>query len=215
MRIFILAQGIVWMGLTIFLFLGLSPEKTQGNIHKLFYFHVAAAWTAFTGFFLSFIHSGWVFFRHKDLPTLRSGYQKIHRFNLVSVVFTLMALLTGMFWAKAVWGVFWNWQDARLVTFSLMLGSYLVFFLLGKSIPQGEDRYKTGHLWNLLAFANIPLVYFSVKIWNSSIHPIVAKSGSSMDMNMAGVLMGSVVMHHSLYFLFYHFLRITENPHEN
>ena len=113
-----IATAVVLTGALALAFFFAPLEADQGFIQKIFYVHVPMAIVALCGFV-----AGGVF----ALQHLRTGdarhdlrsYVAIH----LSLVLGVGVLITGAIWAKASWGVWWEWSEPSLV-------SFLIIFLL-------------------------------------------------------------------------------------
>ena len=99
-------------------------------------------------------------------------------------MFTLLALVTGSLWGKPMWGTWWVW-DARLTSELILLFLYLGFIALQSSIDDPRRADRAGALLALVGVVNVPIIYFSVKWWNT-LHQgsTVNLQKSSMAMTM-------------------------------
>jgi heme exporter protein C len=106
-------------------------------------------------------------------------------------MFTFLALWTGAFWGKPMWGAWWVW-DARLTSELILLFLYIGFMALQAAIDDPRRADRAGALLNLVGVINIPIIYFSVDWWNT-LHQgaSVRPGGSSMATIM---LWGMLVM---------------------
>jgi heme exporter protein C len=107
-------------------------------------------------------------------------------------IFTLLALVTGSLWGKPMWGAWWVW-DARLTSELILLFLYLGFIALQSSIDDPRRADRAGALLALVGVVNVPIIYFSVKWWNT-LH-----QGSSINMGAAPkmaatMLLGMLIM---------------------
>jgi heme exporter protein C len=93
-------------------------------------------------------------------------------------IFTLLALVTGSLWGKPMWGAWWVW-DARLTSELILLFLYFGFIALQAAIDDTRRADRAGALLALVGVVNIPIIYFSVKWWNT-LH-----QGSTINMNAA------------------------------
>ena len=85
-------------------------DAAQGNVQRLMYVHVPAAWLAFLAFFVVFVMSVLYLIQRDD------RWDRVAASSAeIGVVFTVLTLLLGMMWGKPTWGVFWTW-DPRLTT---------------------------------------------------------------------------------------------------
>ena len=106
-------------------------------------------------------------------------------------LFAFLSLLTGALWGKPMWGAWWVW-DARLTSTLILLFLYLGFMALQASIDDPRRADKAGAVLALVGAVNVPIIYFSVKWWNT-LHQgaSVSLKGSSMASTM---LTGMLVM---------------------
>ena len=81
-------------------------------------------------------------------------------------MFTFVALWTGSFWGKPTWGTWWVW-DARLTSELILLFLYFGFMALQAAIDDPRRADKAGALLALVGVVNVPIIYFSVKWWNT------------------------------------------------
>ncbi|MEQ8834710.1 MAG: cytochrome c biogenesis protein CcsA [Miltoncostaeaceae bacterium] len=157
-----------------------APEDAdQGIIQKIFYFHVAVAIAALVVFLVSCIY-GILYLRsrderHDDVSSIAIG---------IGLVFSVLVVITGSIWAKASWGTYWVWDDPRLVTFLIVLLLYAAYFVLRSSLD-GERKMRFSAIYAIIAFASVPLSFYSVRIARSFVHPIVFTSnGANMPDSM-------------------------------
>ena len=80
----------------------------------------------------------------------------------------LSALLTvqGSIWARPTWGVWWNW-DPRLTTTAILVFAFAGILALRSSLIEPRRRAMVSSVAAIVAAADVPLVYFSVRFWNS------------------------------------------------
>jgi heme exporter protein C len=97
----------------------------------------------------------------------------------LAVLFGLCVLVSGPLWAKAAWGVYWQWE-ARL-TSSLLLWLMNLGYVLARRYG-GASAPKLAAALALFAAVDTPLVYFSVRLFRT-IHPqarVVSTLGPGM-----------------------------------
>jgi len=158
--------------------IGLAPvDKTLGVSQKIFYLHVPYAWAAALAFLVNFIGS---------LGYLIKGEMKWDRVASssaeIGVVFGAIALVTGSIWARFAWGVWWTW-DVRLTTTLILWLAYLGYILV-RCMAQGEKRRTFSAVIGIAAFADVPLVFLSIRWWRS-IHPaVITRSGMNLTSRM-------------------------------
>lgn len=139
------------------------PDAVQGDLARIMYVHVPSAWLAYLAFVVALVGSlGY-------LVTTRMKWDRLAASSAeLGVVFTGLALATGMIWGKPVWGVWWTW-DARLVLTAVMFFVYLGYLALRRSMPDPAVRARRSAVFGVLAVVQIPIVHFSV-IWWRSLH---------------------------------------------
>ncbi len=149
-------------------------EVIMGLVQKIFYFHVPCAWLLMLS---TLVCAG------GSIAYLFGGSERGDRVAVAAselgVLFGLCVLVSGPLWAKAAWGVYWQWE-ARL-TSSLLLWLMLVAYILARRYGGAAARRLAAAL-ALFAAIDIPLVYFSVRFFRS-IHPqstVVSTLGPGM-----------------------------------
>lgn len=164
-------------------------EATMGDIQRIFYVHVPSAWTAFLAFFGVFVASV-AYLITKNLKWDRMGLA----FAEIGMVFCTAFLVTGPIWAKPVWGIWWTW-DARLTTSLILWLLYVSYLLLRDFLEEPARRATLASVFGIFAFVDVPIVYFSIRIWRTQ-HPqpvVMGGEGSGLDPAMYKVLMLSWV----------------------
>lgn len=164
----------------------LAPEeKTMRAIQRIFYFHVSSAWTAFSAFFVVFV-SNIAYLRTRDFKWDWLGVAGAE----VGLAFCTVVLVTGPIWAKPAWGIWWTW-DARLTSTLVLWLMYVSYLLLRNLLPDAERQARICALFGIFAFLDVPLVYFSIRLWRTQ-HPspvIGGGEGSGLDPAMGAVLL--------------------------
>src|SRR5436190_15843579 len=107
-------------------------ERLQGDVQRIFYFHVPLAWTSYLAFFVVFVTSAAYLVRRAPLmdAIARSSAE-------VGLLLTTMMLISGSLWARPIWGTWWSW-DARLTTTLLLWFIYVGYLMLRSSIDDEE-----------------------------------------------------------------------------
>lgn len=160
------------------IYLYAPEEATLGLMQKIFYIHLPLAWWALFSFFLVFLGSIAVFARRS------AGADRLCAAAAeVGVLFSGLALVTGMIWARKSWGIWWTW-DPRLSTTLVMWFVYAAYLLLRGLDMAPERRRLVCAVVGVAAFLDVPLVFVSARIWRS-IHPAVfAARGGGLEPEM-------------------------------
>ena len=171
------------------LYIGLVLAPTdfqQGDSYRIIYIHVPAAWI---GMFTYLVMAGWAA-AGLVFNTRLSGMM-VQALAPTGALFTFIALWTGAFWGRPTWGAYWVW-DARLTSTLILLFLYIGYMALRASIDDPRRADRAGALLTLVGVVNIPIIYFSVKWWNTLHQGASVKPGSS---SMATVMLtGMLVM---------------------
>ena len=138
-------------------------DGMQGDIQRLMYVHVPAAWLAFLSFFIVFLMSV-LYLIQRDLRWDRVAQSSAE----IGVVFTVLTLALGSMWGKPTWGVWWTW-DPRLTTTAIMLAIYVGYLAIRSFADDPDKRARWAAIVGIIGFANVPIVYLSV-IWWRTLH---------------------------------------------
>jgi len=104
-------------------------------------------------------------------------------------LFALISLWTGALWGKPMWGTWWIW-DARLTSQLILFFLYLGFIALHASIDEPRRADRAAALLAIVGSVNVPIIYFSVKWWNTLHQGATIKfSGTSMQITMQHTLL--------------------------
>jgi heme exporter protein C len=176
-----LALTIVWLLIALYMiFLYVPQEMTMGEVQRIFYYHVPAAWTAFVAYFILFLGSARYLWKRSQ-----AADDLAHACGEVGFVFCTVVLVTGPLWAKPVWGIWWTW-DARL-TSTFVLWLLFVSYLMLRSYVLSPGRAATlGAVVAIIGFVDVPIVYMSIRWWRTQ-HPqpvIGGGEGSGLDASM-------------------------------
>jgi len=101
-------------------------------------------------------------------------------------MFTFLALFTGSMWGKPTWGAWWVW-DARLTSELILLFQYVGIILLRSSIDDLRRADRASAVLALVGVINVPIIYFSVRWWNT-LH-----QGASVSITAAPTMAGTMV----------------------
>lgn len=160
-------------------FLVAPVDATQGDSYRIIFIHVPSAWMAM---FLYIVMAFW------------AGVGLVFNTRLSSMMASAIApsgalmafisLWTGALWGRPTWGAYWVW-DARLTSTLILLFLYLGFIALQAAIDDPRRADKAAAVLALVGAVNVPIIYFSVKWWNT-LHQgaSVKMTGSSMATTM-------------------------------
>ncbi|HEX3142140.1 MAG TPA: heme ABC transporter permease CcmC, partial [Rhizobacter sp.] len=136
-------------------------DATQGDSYRIIFIHVPAAWMSMVLYLVMAFWAGigWAF-------KTRLASMVARAIAPTGAMFTFIALWTGSFWGKPTWGTWWVW-DARLTSELILLFLYLGYIALVEAIDDTRRADNAGALVALIGAINVPIIYFSVKWWNT------------------------------------------------
>lgn len=146
-------------------------EAAMGLAQKIFYLHLPLSWWALISFLLVFVCSIAYLWKKAPQMDLWAGI-----FAELGALFSGLALLTGMIWARTSWGVWWTW-DPRLATTLIMWFVYCGYLALGQIDARAGKKAALRAVVGIAAFLDVPLVFISARLFRS-IHPAVFASRS-------------------------------------
>ncbi len=170
-------------------------EATQGDVQRIFYFHVPSAWVAFLAFFVVFGGSIlYLWKKDRKWDILASSSAEI------GVLFTTMVLLTGPLWGKPIWGTYWSW-DPRLTTTLVLWLIYVAYLMLRAYAGERTKGARMAAVLGIVGFVDVPLIHLSV-LWWRSLHPlpvVIRAGGPALPPSMLVSLMVSLLAFTLLY----------------
>lgn len=174
---------VLWVGAGLLLAVGawlsfVAPEDyQQGDTVRIMFVHVPAA-SVGLGIYLALGVSSFfaLVFRH---PLADAAARAA---ALPGAAYTFLALITGSLWGRPMWGAFWVWGDARLMSELVLLLFYIGYMALRASIDDEAKAARAAAVLGLVGLINLPIVKFSVDWWNTLHQPasLLREDGPSM-----------------------------------
>lgn len=141
------------------------PDAVQGQLVRIMYVHVPAAWLAYLAFSVTLVCSiGYLLTRSLRWDRVAASSAEI------GVYFTGLAIALGMIWGKPTWGVWWTW-DARLTLTAVMFFVYVGYLALRRTTDDRQVRASRAAVLGIVGAVQIPLVHFSVYWWRTLHQP--------------------------------------------
>ena len=151
-----LAIAGLWLG-----FFVAPTDAQQGEGYRIIFVHVPASWMAM------FIYCVMAFWAAVGLAfRVRLASMMASALAPTGALFALLSLFTGALWGKPMWGTWWVW-DARLTSTLILFFLYLGFIALQAAIDDPRLADKAGAIVALVGVVNVPIIYFSVRWWNT------------------------------------------------
>jgi len=178
------------------LYLGFIVAPTdyqQGESYRIIFIHVPAAWMAM---FLYLVMAGWC--AASLIWNTRLSAMMAQALAPTGAMFSVVALWTGALWGRPTWGAYWVW-DARLTSTLILLFLYLGFMALRAAIDDPRRADRASALLALVGAINVPIIYFSVRWWNT-LHQGASVSLTSSPKMAQTMLAAMLVMSFAAWF---------------
>ena len=165
------------------------PEKYMGEVQRIMYVHVPTAWTSMLVLTWAFVCAVAFLFggQWKWDSRLEAAID-------MAIVLCFLLCVQGSIWAKPTWGVWWDW-DPRLTTMAVLLMVFAGIAALRYFVDDPARRATWSAVATVVGYIDVPIVYFSVKWWNSLHQQQSSVSTISRDfliplfINFAGMLL--------------------------
>jgi heme exporter protein C len=146
----------LWLGMLV-----APTDFQQGEGYRIIFIHVPASWMSM------FIYLVMAFWAAIGLAfNTRLSGMMAQALAPTGALMAFLSLWTGALWGKPMWGAWWVW-DARLTSELILFFLYLGFIALQSAIDDARRADKAGAVLALVGVVNIPIIYFSVKWWNT------------------------------------------------
>ncbi len=170
-----IAVVLTLVGMYIGFFIA-PTDFQQGEAYRIIFIHVPASWMSMV------IYLAMAFWAIIGL-TFNSRISGMMASALAptGALMAFISLWTGAFWGKPMWGTYWVW-DARLTSELILLFLYIGFIALRAAIDDPRRADKAAAVIAIVGAINVPIIYFSVKWWNT-LHQgasVSVTKGSSM-----------------------------------
>jgi len=144
-----------------------GTDVTQGEVQRIFYFHVPA----FAGAFVAL--SGTVIGGVMYLRTRQTKWDTLALAGVeVGLTLGTMNLVTGMIWARPIWNTWWTW-DPRLTSSAIMVLTYAAYLMLRNGIENMDTRRRFASIYGILAISTVIITLVITRIRPDTIHPVV------------------------------------------
>ena len=150
----------------IMIFFYAPVERTMGNVQRIFYFHVGAAWVGAVAFFVALL-CGVLYLRRPERKWDTIGLASVE----IGLVFLTITTVAGSVWGRPAWNAWWVWSP-RLTLITIAWLTYAAYFMLRGAIEDEERRGRFAAVYVIVAFVTIIMAYLSVRFLRD-IHPVV------------------------------------------
>ena len=155
-----LASALAGWGLWLGFFVA-PTDFQQGQGYRIIFVHVPVSWMSM----IIYLAMAFWAFLGLTFNTRLSGMM-CRALAPTGAICAFLSLWTGALWGKPMWGTWWVW-DARLTSELILFFLYLGYIALTNAIDDTRRADKAGGILALVGALNVPVIYFSVKWWNT------------------------------------------------
>ena len=180
------AAALLVLGLVIGF--GIAPtDFQQGEAYRIIFVHVP---TAGMSMFIYLVMAFWGAL-YLGFNT-RLSAMMAQALAPTGALMTFIALWSGGLWGRPTWGTYWAW-DARMTSELILLFLYFGVMALRNAIADDRRADRACAVLALVGAVNVPIIYFSVKWWNT-LHQGSSVSMTSSPKMATIMLTGMLVM---------------------
>ena len=159
-----LAAILAVVGLVIGLLVA-PTDHQQGDAYRIIYIHVPAAWMSMV------LYVAMAFWAAMGLIFNARLWARCWRTAIAptGALMTFLVAVDGRACGdKPTWGTWWVW-DARLTSELILLFLYIGYLSLHVALSKIRTprRPRSRPCWRIVGVVNVPIIYFSVKWWNT------------------------------------------------
>lgn len=177
-------------------FFAAPADYQMGETVRIMFIHVPAAWLSMFIFAMMAVSSfSSLVWRHPLADISAKSAAPL------GAAFTLIALLTGSFWGKPMWGTWWEW-DARLTSVLILFIMYCGLIALWTTIEDHIAAGRAAAVITLVGSINLPIIKFSVDWWNTLHQPasVIRMDGPTIHISMLWPLLVMAIASTFLFF---------------
>jgi heme exporter protein C len=141
----------------------LAPEDYQmGDAFRIIYIHVPTAILGTRVYLLLAVAAAIGF-----IWRIKLAHAVAVSVAPLGAALVVMAMATGAIWGKPMWGTYWQWGDARLVSWLVQLFLYLGYMALHASFDDRDKADRASAILAVVGVVNVPIIYYSVEWWTT------------------------------------------------
>lgn len=182
----VLAIALTLAGLYVGFFIA-PTDFQQGEGYRIIFVHVPVSWMSMFIYVVMAVWAGIGLVFNTRLSSMMA-----HALAPTGALMAFLSLWTGAFWGKPMWGTWWVW-DARITSELILLFLYLGYMALQASIDDPRRADKASAVVALVGVVNVPIIYFSVKWWNT-LHQGASVSLTKAPTMATTMLTGMLIM---------------------
>ena len=176
------------IGLYIGFFVAPPTLSDQKEYYVIIFIHVPAAWLSM---FIYIVMSMYAFIAL--VWNIKMSEMMATALAPTGAMFTFLALWTGALWGRPSWGAYWVW-DARLTSELILLFLYIGFMSLQSAIDDPRRAARASGLLAVVGVINIPIIYFSVRWWNTLHQGFSVQPGQTQQLMDPSIKWGMLIL---------------------
>ena len=192
--------GLSFIGMMISLwmiFLYAPTEAVQGDVQRIFYFHVPIAWIGMLAFGIVAVGGiGYLIKRDERWDWVARAAAEC------GAVFITLAIVLGAIWGKTTWGTWWSW-DPKLTAALVLWFMYIAYIMLRNYMGRSARSAYAGAVLAIIGVIDVPIIYLSVQWWRT-LHPGPEVASGDLPASVVLTLMVSL----ATFTVFYSFLMV-------
>lgn len=154
--------AVVVLGIGFYLAFSVPDDYQQHQTVRLLFLHPQIAFTAEAIYFMMAASAFFGFvFRHALADAAARAAAPL------GAGFSFLMLWTGALWGKPMWGTYWQWTDARIMSALVLLLLFLGYMALNAAIDDEHKATRASSILAMVGVINLPVIKFSVDWWNS------------------------------------------------
>ena len=188
----------LWM-----MFAWVPTDINQGVVQRILYLHVPSAWASMVAI-VGVAAASIIYLISKDERWDRLAVSMAE----VGVMFGGVMLISGMIWAKPVWGVWWT-GEAKLTTALILFFIYVAYLMFRAYFPAGEQRMRLSAIIAIIGAIDTPIIYYASELWQEA-HPPLVVGPIAEEENLVAAQIGLTLLVSVIAFTFLFFSLLTE-----
>jgi heme exporter protein C len=113
--------------------------------------------------------SAWNSIRQLQSQSMRNDIIA-HEAAHAGIIFSVLGILTGSFWARYTWGTWWT-TDTKLNGVAISFLIYMAYFVLRSAIPDDQKKARISAIYNVFAFVMMIVFVMILPRMSASLHP--------------------------------------------
>jgi len=138
------------------------PDYQMGDSFRIIYVHVPAAYLGTRLYLLLAVAAAIGF-----IWRIKLAHAVAASVAPLGAAFVIVAMATGAIWGKPMWGTYWQWGDARLVSWLVQLFLYVGYMALHASFDDRDKADRVSAILAVVGIVNVPIIYYSVEWWTT------------------------------------------------